>query len=410
MLYFILLRTEKRFILNRMLLLASLFIAFTIPAIEIDISFGTVAPLQYTGIDGFQDYFAFDIATNNQFAYNANRSINWLAIYFTGLTIVLLYQLVNIIKLWRIKSNSFVFRSSRIRLISSSEHIQPFSFGKWIYLHKNELNNPNIKTIIAHEKNHLISFHSIDMVIMEIVSAILWFNPFVILHKRMLREVHEYQADHKTVQKNGSLISFLESIKWELTKYNLPYPGHSFYSLTIKKRIKMMTKNKSNRLASVKYVLLIPALLILLSAFSVNIVHVNIPINDVPSISPIAKSDITKTTVHFNQEFINPITKKKVVHSGVDLAAKKGTDVVATADGTISFAAEKGNHGNLIILNHGDYESFYSHLNDFNVSEGDVVKKGQVIAHVGSTGMSTGPHLHYEVRYKGERVDPEKYF
>jgi len=96
---------------------------------------------------------------------------------------------------------------------------------------------------------------------------------------------------------------------------------------------------------------------------------------------------------------LDPFTKKKTFHGGIDIAAAKGTDVIASADGEVIFMGRKGGYGKLIVVKHiMGYETRYGHLDKMEVSLGDHVKKGQKIGTVGSTGRATGPHLHYEVR------------
>jgi murein DD-endopeptidase MepM/ murein hydrolase activator NlpD len=87
------------------------------------------------------------------------------------------------------------------------------------------------------------------------------------------------------------------------------------------------------------------------------------------------------------------------MHSGLDIAGKSGTPVLAANDGTVKYAARKGGYGNLVVLRHtDDYETYYGHLSVISVKVGDRVKKGDKIGLMGSTGKSTGPHLHFEVR------------
>lgn len=95
-------------------------------------------------------------------------------------------------------------------------------------------------------------------------------------------------------------------------------------------------------------------------------------------------------------------------HTGIDLANAIGTPIVAAADGTVSFAGTKGSYGTLLKLDHGNgFETYYAHCAKLLVPEGAWVSQGQTIALIGSTGRSTGPHLHFEVRWLGEALDPE---
>ena len=95
-------------------------------------------------------------------------------------------------------------------------------------------------------------------------------------------------------------------------------------------------------------------------------------------------------------------------HTGIDYAASYGTPIYASEDGVVTCAQWSGNYGYLIKIQHsGGFETRYAHCSRFAVSVGAEVKKGDLIAYVGSTGNSTGPHVHLEIRYKGESIDPE---
>lgn len=94
-------------------------------------------------------------------------------------------------------------------------------------------------------------------------------------------------------------------------------------------------------------------------------------------------------------------------HKGVDIPAKRNTDIYAAADGVVSFAGTYSTYGKLVIIDHGGgYETYYGHQSSIDVEKGDVVKKGDVIGHVGMTGSASGNHLHFELRYQNERMNP----
>jgi murein DD-endopeptidase MepM/ murein hydrolase activator NlpD len=103
----------------------------------------------------------------------------------------------------------------------------------------------------------------------------------------------------------------------------------------------------------------------------------------------------------------HPKTGARDFHSGMDIASGPGTPVKATADGIVSFAGWSGGSGNLVALEHGlDFSTYYAHNGSLVVKLGQKVKRGDLIAYVGSTGNSTGPHLHYEVWKKGKALNP----
>lgn len=101
---------------------------------------------------------------------------------------------------------------------------------------------------------------------------------------------------------------------------------------------------------------------------------------------------------------------RKSTHTGLDISAVTGTDIKVVADGTVISAGYSGSYGYLVKVDHGNgVETWYAHTSKMYVKKGDTVKAGDVIAGVGSTGNSTGPHLHLEIRVNGETVDPQDY-
>jgi murein DD-endopeptidase MepM/ murein hydrolase activator NlpD len=134
-------------------------------------------------------------------------------------------------------------------------------------------------------------------------------------------------------------------------------------------------------------------------------------LRSIPAIQPVSNKDLKRTASGFGMR-IHPIYKISKFHAGMDFTAPTGTEVYATGDGVIntvrSLRRELGNH---IIINHGfGYQTVYAHLDRFNVRVGQKVRRGDVIGFVGSTGLSTAPHLHYEVMVNGRNVDPAMYY
>jgi murein DD-endopeptidase MepM/ murein hydrolase activator NlpD len=106
----------------------------------------------------------------------------------------------------------------------------------------------------------------------------------------------------------------------------------------------------------------------------------------------------------------SPFTGRRELHKGLDIANQKGTEIIAPADGLVKYTGKKGLLGNILVIDHGHgIVTRYGHLRDVVKKRGEKVKRGEVIAHMGNTGRSTGPHLHYEVHLNGVPVNPEKY-
>ena len=106
----------------------------------------------------------------------------------------------------------------------------------------------------------------------------------------------------------------------------------------------------------------------------------------------------------------SPFTGRKEFHKGLDISIKQGVPIIATADGVVSFSGSKGLLGNCIIIDHGyGFVTRYGHAKKLLKKRGERVKRGDVIAYVGNTGRSTGPHVHYEVMLNGVQVNPKRY-
>ena len=130
----------------------------------------------------------------------------------------------------------------------------------------------------------------------------------------------------------------------------------------------------------------------------------------VPAIQPLSNKDLKRTASGFGMR-IDPIYGTLRFHTGMDFTAPTGTDIYATGDGTIIFSGWKTGYGNCIMIDHGfGFKTLYGHNNKNLVYVGQKVVRGEVIGHVGNTGKSVGPHLHYEVLLHNKHDNPAKYY
>lgn len=131
----------------------------------------------------------------------------------------------------------------------------------------------------------------------------------------------------------------------------------------------------------------------------------------IPAIQPVENKNLRRMASGFGMR-IHPIYKVRKMHTGCDFTARTGTPIYATGDGTVKLAESKyGGYGKQVEINHGfGYITKYAHMSKYIVKIGQKVKRGEIIGYVGNTGTSTAPHLHYEVIYKGSKVNPVHYF
>lgn len=133
-------------------------------------------------------------------------------------------------------------------------------------------------------------------------------------------------------------------------------------------------------------------------------------LENIPAIQPVLNKDLTRMASGFGIR-IDPVYHVRKFHAGMDFTAPVGTEIYATGNGTVSFVGWRQGYGNVVEINHGfGYTTLYAHLYKSLVHTGQKVQRGDVIALVGNTGKSTGPHLHYEVRINDNPVDPRNYY
>ena len=133
--------------------------------------------------------------------------------------------------------------------------------------------------------------------------------------------------------------------------------------------------------------------------------------DNIPAIQPVINKQLSLLTASYGMR-IHPFYKTLQAHQGVDYTIPEGSRVFATADGRVSDVMRRNStQGLTVVIDHGNgYTTSYSHLSKSNVTKGQQVRRGDIIALSGDTGLSLSPHLHYEVRHNGMRVDPIHYF
>ncbi len=129
-----------------------------------------------------------------------------------------------------------------------------------------------------------------------------------------------------------------------------------------------------------------------------------------PAIQPILNKDLNQLSSGFGIR-VDPIYHTAKMHSGMDFTARVGTPIYATGNGRIQQAGWDSGYGNAVLINHGfGYQTKYAHMSNIKAHAGQMVKRGEIIGYVGSTGKSTAPHLHYEVHVNGRPVNPALYY
>lgn len=227
------------------------------------------------------------------------------------------------------------------------------------------------------------------------VALVILVGSFVILF--LMHEVSSLEGKKESaIQERNVLLAQNESLQEEISEKSKEYEAIRDKISNVEELIGLRVNDEDNldtRLEEID-----------LAALQQKTFFDNIPSGDVMAYS------------EFSSRFgwrENPILKRKEFHAGTDLRAPIGTPVLAPADGVVKFVQYNQNsgYGNVVSLSHNyGFESYYAHLlNKPIVKEGQFVKKGDVIAYSGNSGMSTGPHLHYEIKFIGRLLDPESF-
>jgi hypothetical protein len=397
--------------LNRYLLVFIMLFSLLCPVLE----FGKTINYELTNyrlwIEGFQEFPLIEpeTALKKPMSLDFSFSNIMLLVYILGLLFFLSRFANQFMFLFRLKKKSVRVQQKKFSFYLTDYYNAPFSFFNWIFLPDWYQNQNRDDSIMEHEIVHYKQLHSVDLILTELYCIAFWFNPFVFLLKRSLRTIHEYIADSEVIRRKSSPTDYLKLLLTSTEQSCLSGITNQFKSITIKNRIEMITKNKTSRFRKFSYLLLIPVMAFLLQAFSGN----SASVGNVPDIVPVKQKDPVKITSGYGMR-THPITGELKMHNGIDIAAKEGTPVVATADGIVvqEEYKEKGKgYGRMILIRHNEtYTTMYTQLSAFNAKVEQKVKKGDVIGYVGQSGISTGPHLHYEVWKNNKPVDPEDYF
>jgi hypothetical protein len=412
LLYVVCFRNNTFFSLNRFYLLVGLLVSFVIPVVDLpEYLTRNHAQVSMITLHSIQtDY----IPVSFQSSASEKPSLTFVTllamVYGCGVTFFLLRFLVGIRKVLELKRNSVQTEMAGVSVYLQHE-LPAFSFFNMIFV-----NHDVDRFILEHEQLHVKEKHWIDILLVQVASILLWFNPVMFFYQRAIKSQHEFLADADVITRGARVDSYLPCLLNAAYKNNGLTLASQFGSNSIKNRITMITKNKTPLLYAMLYLLVIPAFAFLLFAFQdsatatkkENSAMVSLNQN-VPTDAPVNLTKV-ESQVGFGPR-MHPATNKMVKHTGIDFVMNAGEDVMATADGIVVDAAYDDMKGNYVVIRHSDqFATQYFHLQSIAKKKGVAVKKGDVIGLVGTSGvLSMNNHLHYEVLLDGQAVDPSAY-
>jgi TonB family protein len=263
--YWIGLRMDTFFSLNRFYLLVSVFVSFLVPLISLNIRITrpitpmlnymqkvTISPIEITRV------------INQDFAWNEITA--WL--YTAGVCFYLIQFLVRILKFSRFVSKNRVIRKEGLKLVVTNSRYAPFSFFSFVFINKELYNNQDISTILAHEKIHATQFHSVDLLIIEVFKIFQWFNPFIWFLGRSLKNTHEFIADSRVIIGGFQMNAYQELLFTQATGIKFSSLANNFNHSPLKKRLIMITKRRSTAFSKTKTIMAIPLIFAMLYIFA----------------------------------------------------------------------------------------------------------------------------------------------
>ncbi len=422
LIYYALLRKESFFTLNRFYLLGSVVFAYLYPFFRVNIQLTPVEPLVLLGsLQTAINQFEFSEAPANVTLESTQTQTGfalWWMLPIALISFAFLFRfLKNSIQLRNIISANEKISHPTYTLVLFNQHYT-FSFFRYIFISQAVWRSPNGESILKHELSHLKHKHSVDRLFMELMLIVFWMNPFIYLYRKALEEVHEFQADADATKSIDQREYFGLVLQQSSACNYSPLMSPFSYKL-IKKRIKMANYKSHPR---IKLRLIIP-ILISISILSTSAINFStLPSNSIEYslsgindnikneaikaafISPIQNGKMAKGWGYQ----MHPIYKVKKFHMGIDFKAPLNSPVYASQAGVVALViTERTGYGKRIELEHNNtMKTLYAHLNAFNVTEGQKVEQGDVIGYVGSTGGSTAPHLHFEIRQNDKAINP----
>lgn len=346
--------------------------------------------------------------------------------------------------------------NKKVLCYTSERALSPMTIGAFkskIVLPNDVIIDNNYEAILKHELFHIKNKDIFCKLLLLLLNCIYWFNPIIYNFTSQFDEILELNCDENVLKNEDKTyrIRYAEILLEQIERHRNPKYKFSLNFANRRKNIMNRFSNivdKSNkkgtiRLATVLTILLILALVVIISVPTINfatmpqdeasskLVPLDTPVkseptlveyenntNDVPvsdETEPrlVASSENTSISLNLPLESgsYGPITAFfGNTHTGIDLAALNGTKIYASADGKVILSKYDNGYGNRVIIEHSNgLLTSYSQCSELLVKEGDTVKAGDLIAKVGSTGNSTGSHLHFEVLKDGNWVNPENY-
>lgn len=263
--YTLFLKRDTFFKTNRIYLVLTMIISLIIPFIDFS------ALINGGGV-GYTVWLDPVIISSNgvQTSVNSNPGLYQilLAIYLTGMSIFAIRFLYQLWQLFALVRKFGVSRKEGLNIVFTDRNYSPFSFFNLVFLNNDDINSSETQKILAHEKVHIRQWHSVDLILLELITIIQWFNPFVWLYRHAIKTLHEYLADEGVIHSGVDVNVYSALLFEQSTGIQINDLTNNFSKSLLKRRFKMMTKEKTTQIARIKLLLVAPLALALLLVLS----------------------------------------------------------------------------------------------------------------------------------------------
>ena len=295
LIYWFFLRKDTFFTANRFYLIGSIILSFILPMFKVPV-FYEDPQLTYVVVLEAVTVTAQKVETG--FFNHINFYQSAFIVYFTGAAIFLIRFVFQLLQLGFLIRKFGVIKKDNFNIVMLDRKYSPFSYFNFIFLNEESLKDKNINEIINHEKIHIKQKHSFDLVLLEMLTILQWFNPFIWFYKMALKGIHEYLADEGLLAGGMDKTSYQHLLLNHTIGLQINNLTNNFNQSLIKKRFIMMTKLQSKKIARLKFLLVLPitALLMVLVTFSckqkeieptiVNVVETENPDADLKTTQP----------------------------------------------------------------------------------------------------------------------------
>ncbi|MWN78256.1 TonB family protein [Labilibaculum sp. A4] len=280
-LYWLFLKRDTFFRVNRVFLLLTLLASILIPTLEIPFQPEPKSTIEnsFHVLDAVvlasQQYLNSNMLEEVVVTATVKKALTWYqylgVVYILGVFLFSIRFFKNLFQLFSWTKSSKILREKGLRLVIMNDDYPPFSFLNSVFISKADYQKTNFTSILAHERVHVDQLHTFDLLMIEILTVIFWMNPVVWFYKSSIQEVHEYLADDKVVNGAVNANEYKMHIVNQFAGGDLFRLANNFGQSTLKKRISMLGRIKTPRIALVKLLLIIPIFVVLLSAFAFTI-------------------------------------------------------------------------------------------------------------------------------------------